>query len=260
MRVPLPKDFDEITLSESQIEELIYEERVRIYYEVKAEQKKNISQNEKMEAKRLFSADELAAFVLKENPSFILDEFSKPVFDLLCLYFSRDKRFKECGEGFSLYKGIAISGNPGTGKTELMSLFQKNKRQCYLVCDMNDVQERCDYQATNNENKDFYKTFTSQVPGWSGKEFFYQDAVTWCIDDCGKEDILFSYGNKSYVFSKIIEYRSSPKQRQLLQYYPLHITTMLNAENFGNKYGDFIRSRMREQFNWISLKGNDRRK
>lgn len=260
MRTPLPKDFDEISLSESQIEELVYQERLRIYFEVKKEQENNRRKNEKIEAKRLFSADELSTFILRNNPAFFLDEFSKPIFDLLCLYFSRDKRFEEQGEGFSLYKGLAISGNPGTGKTELMSLFKKNKRQCYLVCDMNDVMERCDYQATNNNNKDYYKTFSAQVPGWSGKEFFYQDIVAWCIDDVGKEEILQSYGNKSYVFSKIIEYRSSPKQKQLLQYYPLHITTMLNAENLGNKYGDFIRSRMREQFNWISLKGNDRRK
>lgn len=260
MRTPMPKGFDEIILTEDQVEELIYQERLRIYFEVLKDQKKNIQHNEIIDAKTPFTFQQLKEFILGNNPRFVLDQFSEPAFNQLCLYFSRDKRFESEGEGFSLYKGICLSGNPGTGKTALMSLFQKNKRQCYYVSDMNDLHERCEYHSKVNNDTDYYKNFASQVPGWGGKEFFYQDMVTWCIDDVGKEEILSSYGNKSYVFSKIIEYRSSPKQRHLLQYYPLHITTMLTANDFGAKYGDFIRSRMREQFNWINLKGNDRRK
>lgn len=250
----MPPDFEEVRLSTDQIEELIYQERLRIYFELKAEQKKNISHNEKIEARRPYTADELAEFVLKNNPWFKLDEYSKPVFNMLCLYFSRDKRFEEYGENYSLYKGICLAGDPGRGKTALMSLFQLNKRQCYHLLDMGSVQEQC---ATSGE---LYKNFTASVPGWGhSKQFFFQDNVTWCIDDIGKEELLLIYGNKAYVFSKIIEYRSAANNRHLLQYYPLHITTMLTAEQIGKKYGDFVRSRMREQFNWINIEGNDRR-
>lgn len=251
----MPPDFDEVQLTEEQIDELIYQERERIYFQVKKEQAANLSYNEKLEAKKPFTADELSEFILKRYPDFKLDQFSKPVFEMLCLYFSRDKRFEECGENFSLYKGICLAGNPGRGKTEMMNLFQVNKRQSYYLVDMGRVQEQC------SENESFYKNFTSCVPGWGGsKKYFYQDQVTWCIDDIGKEELLLIYGNKAFVFSKIIEYRSSPNNRQLLQYFPLHITTMLTAEQIGKKYGDFVRSRMREQFNWINMEGNDRRK
>lgn len=249
----MPPDFDEVQLSNEQIEELKYQERLRIYFEAKEIQRKNLSNNEKIEAKRLFSAAELSDTLLKAYPDFILDQYNKPVFDLLCLYFARDKKFEERGENFSLYKGIALSGNPGRGKTALMQLFQFNKRQCFLILDMNKVQEDC------ADNFDNYKRYTSQVPGWGGiKKYFYQDQVVWCLDDVGKEELLQSYGNKAFIFSKVIEFRSA--NRQILQYYPMHITTMLTAAELGNKYGDFVRSRMREQFNWIDLKGNDRRK
>lgn len=249
----MPPDFDEVTLTEAQKENLIYEERCRIYFDVKKQQRDNLAYNEKIEAKKPFTATELADFVIKNNPDFILDEFSKPVFDLLCLYFSRDKKFEECGENLSLYKGICLAGNPGRGKTRMMQLFQINKRQSFLVIDMAKVQESC------IEDFKYYKNFTAQVPGWVGlKQYFYQEMVTWCIDDIGKEELLLSYGNKAFIFSKIIEHRTS--ERQLLQYYPLHITTMLTAEQIGTKYGDFVRSRMREQFNWINIEGKDRRK
>lgn len=255
----MPPDFDEVQLTEPQTEELIYQERLRIYFEVKADIAKNITFNEKIDSKKLMTAAELSEKILALHPEFILDEYSKPIFDLLCLYFSRDKKFEEYGEGFSLYKGLALAGNPGRGKTKLMEMFQLNKRQCYLLIDMNKVQEDCAANLEETKKFDFYKTFTSQVPGWGGtKRYFYQDYVTWGIDDIGKEELLLSYGNKSFVFSKIIEFRSANKH--LLQYYPLHITTMLTAEQIGKKYGDFVRSRMREQFNWIDLKGEDRRK
>jgi DNA replication protein DnaC len=249
----MPPDFEEIQLSKKQIDELIYQERLRIYFEVKDIQAKNLSYNEKVEAKRLFSASELSDFILLKNPSFELDEFSKPIFDMLCLYFSRDKNFESCGENFSLYKGICLAGNPGIGKTKIMELFELNKRQCYLVMNMERVQQDC------KENFDNYQIYSAAVPGWGGtKRYFYQEQVLWCIDDIGKEELLMSYGNKAFIFSKIIELRSSKKH--LLQYYPLHITTMLTAEQIGDKYGDYIRSRMREQFNWINYQGIDRRK
>ena len=249
----MPPDFNEVQLTESQIDELVYQERMRIYFEVKANQKKNLAHNEKLEAKRPFTASELSEFILKNNPGFLLDKYSKPVFDQLCLYFSRDKKFEECGENFSLYKGICLAGDPGRGKTKMMQVFQINKRQSFLVIDMSKVQESC------MEDFQYYKNFTAQVPGWVGlKKYFYQEMVTWCIDDIGKEELLLSYGNKAFIFSKIIEHRSA--QRHLLQYYPMHITTMLTAEQIGAKYGDFVRSRMREQFNWINVEGEDRRK
>ena len=253
----MPKDFDEIQLTQEQIDDLIYEQRCNFYFEAKKIQAKNITANERIEAKRQFTAEELSDFILKENPSLKLDEYSKPIFEMFCFYFSRDKRFEECGEGFSLYKSIALVGSPGRGKTTIMEAFQRNKRQCFYLIDMNRVQEDCRNKA--QDNIDYYKTFTSQVPGWGyNKNYFYQEQLCWCIDDIGKEEVLNDYGNKAYVFSKIIQFRSSNKQ--LLQYFPMHITSMLTADQIEAKYGEFVRSRMREQFNWIQYDGVDRRK
>ena len=82
--------------------------------------------------------------------------------------------------------------------------------------------------------------------------------VVWGIDDIGLEEHLNDYGNKAFVFSKIIQERSSNKH--LLQYYPLHVTTMLTPKQLEEKYGGFIWSRINEQFNIIMYSGPDRRK
>jgi DNA replication protein DnaC len=250
----MPPDFDEVQLTNEQIEQLVFDERCRIYFDAKSLQKKNISHNDRLEAKRLLSADELKSYMIKKYPDFVLDEFSEPIFNLLCLYFSIDKRFEQMGEGYSLYKGIALMGLPGCGKTHILQLFSRNRRQCHHLININDINERC-----KKDGIDAYKMFTAQVAGWGNdRQFYYQPYVVWAIDDVGLEEPVNDYGNKAFVFSKIIQERYANKH--LMQYYPLHITSMLTAEQIGEKYGDFVRSRMREQFNTIQYKGKDRRK
>lgn len=249
----MPKDFEEIQLTKQQIDDLAYNERLRLYFEAKEIQRKNVSKNELIEAKRLFSANELRLYILNKNPHFVLDEYSEPVFNSLCLYFSRNSEFQSKGEGFSLYKGICLTGVPGCGKTEILRLFEKNKRQCFHTININDINEHC-----KENGLDSFKKFSANVPGWGGKEFFYQDFVTWCIDDVGLEEPVNDFGNKAYVFSKIVQERYSNKH--LMQYYPMHITMMLTAQQIEEKYGTFIRSRAREMFNFIHYKGPDRRK
>lgn len=249
----MPKDFEEIQLTDLQVDDLVYNERLRLYYEAKDVQAKNLSQNERMEARRPWSVVELKQYIIGNNPNFVLDEYSTEIFHVLSLYFSRNPSFEQHGDGFSLYKGICITGVPGCGKTEILRLFEKNKRRCFHTISINDIQAHC-----KDEGFSSYKKFTAQVPGWSGKEFFYQDYVTWAIDDVGLEEPLNDFGNKAYVFSKIIQERYSNKH--LLQYYPMHMTMMLTADQFGEKYGQFIRSRCREMFNFIHYPGPDRRK
>jgi DNA replication protein DnaC len=253
-KADMPKDFDEVQLTDDQIEELIYQERLRIYFDAKKVQEKNLNSNEKLEAKRPFTTEELKAFILNNNPNFKVDDTVKDLFELLCLYFSRNKEFESKGEGFSLYKGLAITGLPGCGKTELLSLFQTNKRQSFYLVNINKINQDC-----KENGIDCFKRYVQEVPGWGhSKEYFYQEQVTWGIDDIGLEEPVNDYGNKAYVFSKIIQERYSNKH--LMQYYPLHITTMLTADQIGEKYGTFIRSRLREMFNYIEYKGTDRRK
>jgi len=250
----MPKDFDEVELTQEQIDELIYQERLRIYYEAKSVQNTHIEKNIRLEATKPFTTQELSDFILSKNPNFVLDEYSKEIFNTLSLYFSRNTLFETKGEGFSLYKGIALTGLPGCGKTEMLEVFQLNKRQCFQVININKINERCkDYGVTE------FKYFTAEIPGWGhNKDFFYQPQVTWGIDDIGLEEPVNDFGNKAYIFSKIIQERYSNKH--LMQYYPLHITTMLNPKQIEEKYGVFIRSRLKEMFNWIPYKGPDRRK
>lgn len=249
----MPEDFNEVVLTEEAIDELIYQERLRIYFDAKSIQKRNAEANAALAIKKPFTYDELKEYVLCNNPNFKLDTFSEPIFNLLCLYFSRDKRFEDLGEGFSLYKGLAIVGVPGCGKTEVLRLFQKNKRQSFLLTSINNVNEQC---KENGIEK--YKLFTAEVPGWgNNKNYFYNPHVCWAIDDVGLEEPVNDYGNKAFVFSKIIQEKYSNKH--LMQYYPLHITTMLIPDQLHDKYGGFISSRFKEMFNYINYKGGDRR-
>jgi hypothetical protein len=77
-----------------------------------------------------------------------------------------------------------------------------------------------------------------------------------CIDDMGTEDIKNYYGNKKNVVGDLIERRYSKGNTGIW----LHATTNLSGDQIEQYYGGRVRSRMREVFNFIELKGNDRRK
>ncbi|WP_296385357.1 ATPase [Winogradskyella sp.] len=139
-------------------------------------------------------------------------------------------------------KGILLSGPVGCGKTTLMRLLP------HLV-----------------PHKKSYNFIPCRniVFGFNGVGFKliedYSDDKAYCFDDLGVEHIGRHYGKDCNVMGEILISRYEVfRQRHVLT----HITTNLNAEELQEKYGERIRSRMREMFNLVAFKENsiDKRK
>lgn len=195
---------------------------------------------------------------------FQLDVNNEYVFDMLCHYFSESDQFismaKEAGvKEPSLSKGILLVGNPGSGKTWMMKIFSKNKRQVYHISNAKNIASI--YQTEGLDSLDMYiKKHKNAV---NDKDSFYHRYAGLCLDDIGTEDIKNNYGNKVSVISEIVERRYAEveegEEKSNVGIW-LHGTTNFSGEQIGEFYGPRFRSRVREIFNYIELPGSDRRK
>lgn len=81
----------------------------------------------------------------------------------------------------------------------------------------------------------------------------YADTKPYCFDDLGLEPIGRHYGKDCNVMGEILISRyESFMQKGIMT----NITTNLNAIELEEKYGERVRSRMREMFNLISFSSN----
>lgn len=248
----MPADFDQVTLTKEEEEYAIWDARCAKYFELKAQEEKRIKAKELQDAVRPFTSTELRDFILANNPHFQVDDQAREVFELLTQYFSEDPAFEK--EGRSLKKGLLLSGPVGVGKTELLKIFRRNKRQCFHLVSVFDLESSCQENGV-----DYFRTYTGYVPGWGGnKNCFFQRNIGWAFDDAGRESVVFDFGNKSDILSKIIQTRYLAKEN--IPFHSLHLTTNLTPDEMEARYDYAVRSRLREMFNYITVKGRDRRK
>lgn len=192
--------------------------------------------------------------------NFSLDKYNQTAFDLLCHYFSADAGFISLATNIgvknpSLEKGIFFTGNFGVGKTVMMKLFQKNKRQVYHMKNTKDIAE--DYRRSSDKDPFDFDQHTDKFRNaFADMSVFEQQYAGVCFDDLGTEDIKNNFGNKINVMGDIIEMRYAKGNCGLF----MHATTNLTADQLKEFYGARVISRMREVFNFIELPGNDRRK
>jgi hypothetical protein len=85
---------------------------------------------------------------------------------------------------------------------------------------------------------------------------FLQPQIGVCFSDIGTEDIKNNFGNKTNVMADIIFNRYKNNVVGDLT----HAETNLSANQIEEFYGQRIRSRFSEMFNWIVITGEDRRK
>lgn len=248
--VRMPADFDKVKLTDEEIELAIFDARCQKYWDEKASKEKRDIEKSKEEAAKPFTAEQLKNFVLECNPWFKVDDQAKGIFQLLCWYFTSDPRFEQAG--YSLKKGICMCGPVGVGKTDMLNIFQKNKRQCFHMLTVFDIENHI-----QSKGVEYVKTYHSFVPGWGNTEkFFYQPGVGWAFDDVGRESVVFDFGNKTDAVSKIIQSRYFKK----VPFNSLHITTNKTPDELESRYDEAVRSRLREMFNYIKYTGTDRRK
>lgn len=247
----MPEDFNETILTPEEMEYAIYDARCEKYFIEKEIKEKARKAKELIDCFTPFTTQQLREYILQQHPGFKVDNQNEQIFKKLCQYFSNDPGFEN--DGLSLSKGILLTGPVGVGKTELLKIFSKNKRQCFHLISVFEIESFCQKHGVEN-----FKTYAEMVPGWGNTAgYFYQKSVAWAFDDIGREGILFDFGNKSDVVSKIIQTRYSNKNKA--PFHTLHLTTNLTPVALESRYDYAVKSRLREMFNYLPIDGEDRR-
>ena len=173
--------------------------------------------------------------------TFRLYDEDRDILFKLCNYIIRDEA--NCKKlDIDINKGILLSGPVGCGKTSLMKLLRHM------------VPHQKPYKMIPSRNVVFgfnhlgFKT----IEDYGNGQFF-------CFDDLGIEPIGRHYGKDCNVMGEIL---LSRHDLFLKHHIKTHGTTNLNAKELEDKYGNRVRSRMRELFNLVAFdKGSlDKRK
>ena len=159
----------------------------------------------------------------------------------LCNYFIRDevncKKLK-----IDINKGILLTGPVGCGKTSLMKLLR------YAV----PHQKSYEVIPTRNIVFAFNHTGYKTIEHFGNNNFF-------CFDDLGVEPTGRFFGKDCNVIGEILLSRYDLFLEHKLK---THATTNLNAQELEDRYGNRVRSRMRQLFNLIAFdrESQDKRK
>lgn len=139
-------------------------------------------------------------------------------------------------------KGLLLTGPVGCGKTSLLKLLK------YLV------PHQKSYEVIPCRNI----TFAFNHIGFKTVED-YGNSGYFCFDDLGVEPTGRFFGQDCNVMGEILLSRFELFQDKRIR---THVTTNCNADELEARYGERVRSRMRELFNLVSFDpySNDKRK
>jgi len=164
--------------------------------------------------------------------NFKIYEEDEVVLYKLCIYFIRD--FEACEKlNIDPNKGILLSGPVGCGKTSLMKLLRHivPHHKPYEVIPARNITF-----AFNNIG---YKTIQE-----------YGNSNFYCFDDLGVETTGRHFGKDCNVMGEILLSRYDLFLQRKIR---THATTNLNAQELEERYGNRVRSRMRQMFNLIAF-------
>ncbi len=161
----------------------------------------------------------------------------------LLVYAIEDKK-ESAKLNLDLKKGILLAGPIGTGKSTLMALIkyflQPGKR--YQIKSTRDITfefENEGYKVINRYSKNpINLSYTNPVSN------------IFCFDDLGVEQPQKHFGNECNVMAEIL---LSRYDLFISKGIPTHLTTNLSASEIEEKYGNRVRSRMREMFNLVAF-------
>lgn len=167
----------------------------------------------------------------------IVNDQNKHFITTLCYFLSRDKKF-ETELGFSFQKGLLIRGISGLGKTHLVRCLEENELNPILILSMieitDEIKMQGEYEVSLGDKKIIY------------------------LDDVGTEEpVVNHYGTKITFFKNYIELIYLKNQNKTFNH--LMISTNNSFSEIEDKYGFRVRSRMKEMFNIVDVKGQDMR-
>jgi DNA replication protein DnaC len=172
---------------------------------------------------------------------FEIFEADREIIYKLSNYFIQDT--EKCEKaGIDPEKGILFSGPVGSGKTSLMKLLK------FIV----PLQRPYSVVPCRNIVFAFNHLGYKIIEDYGNGSFF-------CFDDLGVEPMGRHYGQDCNVMGEILLSRYDLFLKSKLK---THATTNLNAAELEERYGNRVRSRMREMFNLIAFDENakDKRK
>ena len=235
----------------------------RIHAEAKEKSRLSIQQ----EALRMWTYEEQRQYVLElgqtqaraHNFDFVVDEYNDHALHLLCLYFTEDPEFENYdfdGVPYSLKKGIWLqSPSRGTGKSFLLQLFRRNKRNSFHfqhVPELRSILLNKDIGMYEIEKRT--KLVECPVQTFN----FLQAEKGFMYDELFGEDKSNFMGNPFNISEYIIQ-RLYDQRKGADWFWKFHITSNYDGEAIEQKCGPTVRSRMAEMFNLIKLEGPDRR-
>ena len=164
--------------------------------------------------------------------NFKIYEEDEVVLYKLCIYFIRD--FEACAKlNIDPNKGILLSGPVGCGKTSLMKLLR------HIVPHQKSYELIPARNITFAFNNIGYKTIQE-----------YGNSNFYCFDDLGVETTGRHFGKDCNVMGEILLSRYDLFLQRKIR---THATTNLNAQELEERYGNRVRSRMRQLFNLIAF-------
>ncbi len=252
---------DKVILTDEETNEAIKDAKVKKYWRLKDEAVKQRRQDFVAEIKRAWTPQEqmnylfVRAAELKIN--LVIDEQNQFVIEALCHYFTNSPDFVTMGESvnekWSLDKGILLYGDVGTGKTSLMRLFGRNKRQCYDIAACPELTKL--YRVNGEEAIEVMSKIRMEP---QDARYFFHRTVGYCYDDLGKEEEGNHFGNKANVMGEILTNRYN--LYPAVSFNHTHVTTNCTLPELLDRYGSRVESRISQMFNFMQLPGNDRRK
>jgi len=191
---------------------------------------------ERCDAKYFFQLMKFTSLNMLGKP-LIVNEFTTPLITALCFFLSQDQRF-ESQLGYDPKKGLLIRGISGLGKTHAVRCVAENELNPILILSMlevaDEIRNNGEYLIKLGEKKVIY------------------------LDDVGTEEpVIKHYGTSINFFKEFIEgvyLRNEGKT-----FNKLVISTNNSFAEIEAKYGFRVRSRMKDMFNVIDVKGQDMR-
>lgn len=186
------------------------------------------------------------AYLLNEKNEFIETKWNKELFHELKLYFSNDPRFEECkyqedrekvkkgdSKEYSFDKSIFIQGPVGSCKTSMLRAFQLIGFRGFRMKSTKKIVEAYDKGGFG----------AIEIFSMMKIDFAKRDSGWW-FDDVGWEDQGKHFGKTIEVMEEIFE---SINNRKIWSHFPC--TTNLTTEDFKERYGGRLSSRMKDMYN-----------
>ncbi|MCA1760567.1 MAG: hypothetical protein LC658_12440 [Bacteroidales bacterium] len=168
----------------------------------------------------------------------------------LLVYAIADKESCQA-KNLSLKKGILLTGPIGCGKTSLMTLVN------YFLPPTLQYHIKSTRETAFEFEKEGYKVIRRYSTKAVVPPVNAPVSGIFCFDDLGTEQPQKYFGNQCNVMAEIL---LSRYDLFISKGIPTHVTTNLSASELEEKYGNRLRSRMREMFNLVAFDKNSKDK